>query len=62
MNKPSRSKINIKESKRGTFTAAARKSGQTVQQKARSVLADPGASPAMRKKAQFAKNVGRRAK
>jgi hypothetical protein len=47
--------IKIKPSKRGTFTAAAKKSGQSVQGKARSVLADSSSSPALRKKAAFAK-------
>ena len=49
--------IKIKPSKRGTFTAAAKKSGQSVAGKTRSVLADPNASPAMKKKAQFAANA-----
>ena len=50
--------IKIKPSKRGTFTAAAKKSGQSVASKTRSVLAaGSNASPAMRKKAQFAKNA-----
>ena len=49
--------IKIQPSKRGTFTAAAKKSGQTVAGKTRSVLADPHASPAMKRKAQFAKNA-----
>ena len=52
--------IKIKASKRGTFTAAAKKSGQSVQAKAASVLA-PGskASPAMKKKANFARNAAK---
>jgi len=54
-----KSKISIKPSKRGTFTAAAKKSGQSVQQKARSVLSDPSASPAMKKKANFARNAAK---
>ena len=49
--------IKIKPSKKGTFTAAAKKSGMTVQQKASAVLADKTASPAMKKKANFAKNA-----
>jgi hypothetical protein len=55
-----RKPIKIKPSKRGTFTAAAKKSGQTVQAKAASVL-KPGstASPAMRKKANFARNAAK---
>lgn len=49
--------IYIKPSKRGTFTAAAKKHGKSVQAFASQVLANPGNySPAMRKKAQFAKN------
>jgi hypothetical protein len=52
--------IKIKPSKKGTFTAAAKKSGQTVQGKAASVL-KPGskASPAMKKKANFARNAAK---
>ena len=51
--------IYIKPSKRGTFTAAAKKSGQSVQQKASSVLSDSSASPAMKKKANFARNAAK---
>jgi hypothetical protein len=51
--------IKIAPSKKGTFTAAAKKSGMSVQQKATSVLNDPNASPAMRKKANFARNAAR---
>ena len=55
-----KSKIYIKPSKRGTFTAAAKKSGMTVQKKAASVLrAGSGASPAMKKKANFARNAAK---
>ncbi len=52
--------VKIAPSKKGTFTAAAKKSGMSVQQKASAVLA-PGskASAAMRKKAQFAKNAAK---
>ncbi len=50
--------INIKKSKRGTFTAAAKKHGKSVQAFANQVLANKGNySPAMVKKAQFAKNA-----
>lgn len=49
--------VKIAPSKKGTFTAAAKKSGMTVQQKATSVLNSPTASPAMKKKANFAKNA-----
>lgn len=54
-----KSKIYIKKSKRGSFKKAAKKSGQSVQQKARSVLSDPKASPAMKKKANFARNAAK---
>lgn len=50
--------IRIKPSKRGTFTAAAKKRGMGVQQFASKVLKNPSNySLAMRKKAQFAKNA-----
>jgi len=49
--------VEIAPSKKGTFTAAAKKSGMTVQQKAAAVLKDPNASPAMKKKANFARNA-----
>jgi hypothetical protein len=62
MAKKARSKkpIKIKKSKRGTFTKAAKASGMSVQQKAASVL-KPGskASPAMKKKANFARNAAK---
>ena len=51
--------IKIKASTKGSFTAAAKKSGQSVQAKARSVLADKNASPAMKKKANFARNAAK---
>ena len=54
-----KSGIYIKPSKKGTFTAAAKKSGMSVQQKASSVLSDPNASPAMKRKANFARNAAR---
>jgi hypothetical protein len=57
MAKRSPSGIHIKKSKRGTFTKAAKKSGMSVQQKAKAVLNDPNASPAMKKKANFARNA-----
>ena len=53
-------KIHIKKSKRGTFTAAAKKHGMSVQAFARKVLANPDEySPAMRKKANFARNASK---
>jgi hypothetical protein len=50
--------IHIDPSKKGTFSAAAEKRGQSVQGFASQVLANPGNySEAMRKKAQFAHNA-----
>jgi len=54
-----KSGIYIKPSKRGTFTAAAKKAGKSVQAEARSVLANPNASAAMKKKANFARNAAK---
>lgn len=51
--------IHIKKSHAGKFTAAAKKSGMTVQQKANAVLANPKSSPALRKQAVFAKNAAK---
>lgn len=52
--------IHIKPSKRGTFTAAARKHGKGVQEFARQVLANKeDYSPAMVKKANFARNASK---
>lgn len=57
LNNYNNGKIYIKPSKRGTFTAAAKKHGQSVQGFASKVLANPGNySPAMVKKARFARN------
>lgn len=54
-------KIYIKPSKRGTFTAAAKKRGMGVQEFARKILANKDSySPAMIKKANFARNFGGR--
>ena len=53
-------KIHIKDSKKGTFTAAASKHGMGVQAFASKVLAHPeNYSPAMRKKANFARNAAK---
>lgn len=53
-------KIHIKPSKRGTFTAAATRHGKSVQEFASQVLAHPeNYSPAMRKKANFARNAAK---
>ena len=52
--------IHIKPSKRGTFTAAAKKHGKSVQAFASQVLANKeDYSPAMVKKANFAKNASK---
>lgn len=53
-------KIHIKKSKRGTFTAAAKKRGKSVQAFASQVLANKSNySPAMVKKANFARNAAK---
>lgn len=51
--------IHIKASKKGSFTAAAKRAGRSVQSEARHVLADKNASPAMKKKANFARNAAK---
>ncbi len=50
--------IHIKKSKRGSFTKAAKK-GESTQKHASRVLNDPNASPAMKKKANFARNAAK---
>ena len=53
-------KIHIKPSKRGTFTAAAKKHGKSVQSFASQILANKeDYSPAMVKKANFARNTAK---
>lgn len=53
-------RIHIAPSKKGTFTAAASKHGMGVQEFASKVLANPeDYSPAMRKKANFARNASK---
>jgi hypothetical protein len=55
-----KSGIYIKPSKRGTFTAAAKRHGKSVQGFASQVLANKGNySPAMVKKANFARNASK---
>ena len=56
----SRKPISIKKSKRGSFTRAAKKAGRSVQGEAAAVL-KPGskASPAMKNKANFARNAAK---
>lgn len=51
--------IYIKPSKRGTFKAAAKKAGKSVQAEATAVLKSKSASPAMKKKANFARNAAK---
>lgn len=51
--------IKIKKSTKGSFTKAAKSAGKSVQAEASSVLSDKNASPAMKKKAQFAKNAAK---
>lgn len=53
-----RSGIKIKKSKVGTFTAAA-KPGESTQAHASRVLNSPNASPAMKRKANFARNAAK---
>lgn len=54
-----RSPIKIKPSKRGTFKAMAKKAGKSVQAEATAVLNNPKASPAAKKKANFARNAAK---
>ena len=51
--------VSIKPSKKGTFTAMAKKAGKSVQAEAGAVLANPKASPAAKKKANFARNAAK---
>ena len=51
--------IKIKASTKGSFTAAAKKAGKSVQAEAKSVLANGNASAAMKKKANFARNAAK---
>lgn len=55
--KKSRAPIKIKPSRKGSFTRMARKAGKSVQGEATAVLNDPNASPAAKKKANFARNA-----
>lgn len=52
-----KSGIHIKESKKGSFTRMAKKAGKSVQAEATAVLNNPDASPAAKKKANFARNA-----
>lgn len=60
LKKKGKSGIVIKPQNKGSFTAAAKSSGMSVQQKAASVLKKgSGASAAMKKKANFARNAAK---
>lgn len=53
-------RIHIKPSRRGTFTAAAKRHGKSVQAFASQVMANPDRyTPAMRRKANFARNAAK---
>lgn len=49
----------LKKSMRGSFKAAAKKAGRSVQAEALAVLGDKNASPALKKKANFARNAAK---
>ena len=49
----------LKKSTKGSFTRAAKKAGKSVQAEASAVLKNPNASPAMKKKANFARNAAK---
>jgi len=55
----SSSGIHIKPSKKGSFKRMAKKAGKSVQAEATAVLKNPDASPAAKKKANFARNASR---
>lgn len=55
--KKEKSGIHIKESKKGSFKRMAKKAGKSVQAEATAVLNNPDASPAAKKKANFARNA-----
>lgn len=51
--------IHIKPQNKGKFTAYAKSKGESVQEAARSVLANPAASPTLKKRANFARNAAK---
>lgn len=53
----SSSGIHIKPENRGKFRASSKKAGQSVQEHAKSVLANPNASAKEKKRANFARNA-----
>ena len=52
--KKAKSKIKINPKNKGKFTASAKKAGKSVQEHARSVMANPKATPLQRRRANFA--------
>jgi len=52
-----KSGIYIKPENKGKFTASAKKAGKSVQAHAKSVLANPKATPLQKKRANFARNA-----
>ncbi len=52
--KKAKSKIKINPKNKGKLTASAKKAGKSVQEHARSVMANPNATPLQRKRANFA--------
>ena len=59
MSTKKRKPINIKPSKKGSFTRMAKRAGKSVQGEATAVLNNPGASGAAKKKANFARNAAK---
>ena len=51
--------IHIKKKNRGKFTKSAKAAGESVQEHARKVLANPNATPLQKKRANFARNVAK---
>lgn len=54
--KEKKPKIHIKKKNEGKFTQSAKDAGESVQEHARKVLADPNATPLQKKRANFARN------
>lgn len=52
--KKAKSGIKINPKNKGKFTSSAKKAGKSVQEHARSVMANPNATPLQRKRANFA--------
>ena len=56
---PGYSGIHIKPQNKGKFTAYAKSKGESVQEAASSVLANPDASSTLKKRANFARNASK---